>query len=723
MEHYTQIISKTIHSDFLQKDIILTILGNQLLKDDNYKNTQKTKEIFDELLKKNNYIAGFGLVNTDGNLIVTSSNIKNTSDINLKTNKVTRYDFDRALDSEVMVVGRTIFFKPLGEWIIPIRKAIRDANGDVIGVMTAGIRNKKNTHYLDSLNLSKEKSVIILKDYDNEQNMYPQYVRMQKMEDLEKLYNTPVSQDLTNIALAKIESKYGYNAEDLRTNNQTVSYRIKDRYGDEYIVGFTYNQSYKIWLLVRGKSSVLWDEFTYVLLVYTAIFILSILVIYILFKNIIASDKRREDELIYLAEHDVLTCLPNRTYLYKHINNWTSVNENQYHVLYLDLDNFKNINDKFGHIIGDKILVEVARRLSAYCNNGEMLIRQGGDEFIVLKNYLASSSLEDFLEKLILLISEVYYVENNEFRIGISVGVACYPEDALEIENLLSFADTAMYEAKKRKNSFCFFSESIRHRNVERTDIEQELRGAIQENELGMVYQPQVNIDGSLSGVEALVRWKNKNLGFVPPDKFIEVAEATGLMRELGIFIIRESLQQIKGIQKKMNIKFTLSVNLSVIQLIEADFLETLLSIIEEEKFDKSLLTLEITESLSIQDLGDVIPLLHAIRNEGIEISLDDFGTGYSSLSVLRDLPINELKIDKSFIDKIVYDDIEKALVESIISIGKNFEMKTVAEGVESMEQVEILKDIKCDIFQGYYYSKPLSLEDLTHYIDKHKKS
>ncbi len=195
------------------------------------------------------------------------------------------------------------------------------------------------------------------------------------------------------------------------------------------------------------------------------------------------------------------------------------------------------------------------------------------------------------------------------------------------------------------------------------------------------------------------------------------MAEQTGLMKELGEFILITSLRDIKSIQLQSGRSFNLSINISVVQLMESDFLENFLEIIENEKFDKLSLTLEITESLSIEDLGEVLPLLHAIREEGIKLSLDDFGTGYSSLSILRDLPINELKIDKSFIDNMLYDDSEKALVQTIINMGKTFKMKTLAEGVESLDQVEELKRVGCDIFQGYYYSKPLSKKQLIKFL------
>jgi len=718
LRHYTEMIKNSVSSTFSQKELILDILGNQLIENDNYKNIKKSKIILDNLLKKTKYIIGFGLVNLDGTLSVTSSNIKTHKNINLRKSKNSSITFNKVLHSNEMVIGRTVFFKPIGKWIIPIRKTIRDKQGNALAVMSAGIINERDTNYIDNLKLSKDYVVEVIQDFDIENKMYVQYSNNHKDKTM-FLYKTNVPAKTIRRVTNTIENKYHLSLDDLRKDTKTVSFDAINFFGEANLAGMAYDKKYSLWMLVQSDSSIIWKPFIKILSIYIILFILGMLLLYWLFTKLANADIRRKKELIYQAQHDMLTNLPNRIYMYENIHDWIEIHKSKYDVLYIDLDNFKNINDKFGHTVGDKILQEVAKRLESFFSSDEMLIRQGGDEFIVLKECLDESKVEENFLKLIAMISEVYYIDNKEFRIGMSVGISQYPHDAQNIEELLSLADTAMYEAKKVKNSYCFFSEKLRHISIMKTDIEQELRGAINKDELWMVYQPQINANGTIYGVEALVRWQNKKLGFVGPDKFISIAEESGLMRELGEFIIKRALQEINILKKDLDINFSLSVNISVIQLMESDFLENILKIIEDESFDKFALTLEVTESLSIEDLDEVLPILHAIREEGIEISLDDFGTGYSSLSVLKELPINELKIDKSFVDEILYDESEKVLVQSIINIGKNFGMKILAEGVESIEQIEVLKEAECDIFQGYYYSKPLNKDDLVKFLNK----
>ena len=721
VEHHTEIISRSVIADFLQEDIILGVVGEQLFKDENYKNEEKTKKILDKLLKQDPFLVSFGLADVDGNILVTSSNVKLKKHINFLENKKTAYSFKQSLKSDSMVISRTYYFDPIKEWIIPLRKAIRDDDGNVLGVVVAGVKNSKNDNYIDGLKLSKDNVVRIIKDFDDENNFYRLYNGGGHNISNEVLYNNPISNEVPALINKRIMQKYQYSFDELRTNGQTISIYMTDAFKTDKIAGIKYDKRYNLWISVEGDVSEVWNEFFNVLLVHISMLSLSFIVFFMLFKNIAMSEKRKKEELVFQAEHDILTGLPNRTYMYENIRKWKAIHREKYHVLYLDLDNFKNINDKFGHTVGDKILVEVANRLVEFFDEDDMLLRQGGDEFIVLRECKDEKYIETHIQKLITLISKIYYVDNKEFRIGMSVGISQYPRDATTIEELLSLADTAMYVAKKRKNSYCLFSENMRHNNVVKSDIEHELRGAIENDELWMAYQPQINADGTIYGVEALARWENKKLGFVGPDKFISVAEETGLIRELGDFIMKTSLREIKTIQSQLDTSFSLSINVSVVQLMEADFLENFLSVIEKEGFDRSSLTIEITESLSIESLDDVLPLLYEIQEHNIKISLDDFGTGYSSLSILRELPINELKIDKSFIDKMLYDESDKALVHSIINIGKNFNMKTLAEGVESKDQVRELKAAKCDIFQGYYYSKPLTKENLIEFLKKEK--
>jgi diguanylate cyclase (GGDEF)-like protein len=718
-QHYTELLSKSVNADFLQKDMVLGIIGKQLFKNNNYKDIQKSELILDDILKQNPYLVSFGLADVNGNIILANSKIKIKHKKNLLTDAVTSNDFKESLISENMIVAKTYYFKTIKEWIIPLRKSIRDENGNLLGVVIAGIKNTNKGHYLDTLELSKNITIEITKDFDSNKKVYRQYYSNHENIEYEELYNDHIPDKAIQSVNSELQKKYNYSFDKLRKNAKILTIEAINPLGKNMVFSITYNSRYHLWITVQVSKSEVMHEFYYNALVYLILFTIISLAFYVLFYNISTSEKRKNKELVFQAQHDTLTNLPNRTYMYTNIKEWKKTHMEKYYVLFLDLDNFKNINDKFGHTIGDKILVEVAQRLEKFFNIGDMLVRQGGDEFIVLKEGIEEKELELQVQEVIQIISKIYHVDNKEFRVGVSIGIAQYPVDASNIEELLSLSDTAMYEAKKRKNSYCLFSEKMRHNSVVKSDIEQELRGAIENNELWMAYQPQINSDGSLYGVEALIRWKNEKLGFVGPDKFIPVAEETGLMKELGEFIIYNSLKDIKSIKENLNLNFNLSINISVVQLMEADFLSNLLKAVEIENFTRTCLTLEITESLSIESLDDVLPLLDDIQEYGIQISLDDFGTGYSSLSILRDLPINELKIDKSFIDKILYDESEKALVQSIINIGKNFNMKTLAEGVESDEQIKVLKAAHCDIFQGYYYSKPLSKENLIEFLNK----
>jgi diguanylate cyclase (GGDEF)-like protein len=446
-------------------------------------------------------------------------------------------------------------------------------------------------------------------------------------------------------------------------------------------------------------------------------FFTSYAIIFWLYSIIVNSEQKKRDALLYQLEHDELTGLPNRSYLYSHIDQWMKDETTSFDMLFIDLDNFKNINDRFGHQYGDTILKDVAKRLRRYFKTIDVVIRQGGDEFIVLMHCEDEERKEQMLEGLIKEIAKPYTVEAMKFNIGASVGSAQFPKDATSLESLMSLADIAMYEAKKHKNSYVIFSSELHSSYIRKADIEHELRQAIERDELWMVYQPQLERDTKLHGVEALVRWENKKLGFVTPDQFIGVAEMVGLMPKLGHFIIEKSLKELKELQEKTGKTFRLSLNISVRQLMEVDFLKKFVAQIEMHKFDTSLITLEITESLFIEDLEYVLPLLKSIRDKGIEISLDDFGTGYSSLSMLRELPIDELKIDKKFVDEILNVKEDRAMVESIINLGHNLSIATVAEGTESKEQVAMLEKFGCDLFQGYYFSRPLKAEDLEKFI------
>ena len=386
------------------------------------------------------------------------------------------------------------------------------------------------------------------------------------------------------------------------------------------------------------------------------------------------------------------------------------------------MDHFKNINDSFGHQFGDILLVEFAKRISAMVRKESVVIRQGGDEFVILTYRTDEEDILTHSQSILNEISKPYHIKQFSFVVGASIGIAKYPEHGTSLDMLLRAADIAMYEAKKYKNSVRLFAPSMQSGYLNRVNVEQALHKALDKHEFYMVYQPQVDHEGTIYGVEALVRWNSAEMGLVPPDQFIPIAEAAGVMPRLGKFILSTTLKEMKSLQTELGLSLQTSINISIKQFMETHFLDYLIQKIEQENFNRISLCLEITESLFIEDIDYILPLLQKVHEMGLHISMDDFGTGYSSLSILRKLPIDELKIDKSFVDAILNDVTAEKMIQNIIAIGKNLEMYILAEGVERKEQEDLLKEYGCDRFQGYLYSKPLSYDALKEFLEQQEK-
>ncbi len=717
LETNLQLVASSISYKLAEQELLLSSIGRELLFGNR---SEKEKQLYlDEMLKKRPLLVGFALLNRDADFLVTSSNVKLPRNRNLIVNDSIAYYFNETLQSDEMVLGKTHFSTVINKWIIPTRLAIKDEDKEVLGVVAAGFLNENGNSFIDKLQLLDKYTLSIIKEKDQQDKFYRQYVSGFENLSEEFLYMHPLDKNFIKRVKEMLLKKYNIALDTVRQSEQLVSITTQNLLGSDQYVAMKYDKKYKIWIVLKQEKGFLFSELLRSSFIYLFIFVILFLLQFLLFRRLANAEFKNKQELLFQAEHDELTSLPNRKFMYKHIGAWRENNSEGFYTLYLDLDNFKNINDKFGHTVGDKILIEVANRLKDSLRKDDMLIRQGGDEFILFLTNNYDERVDELCRSLISKLSELYIIDTNEFRIGVSIGIAKYPDDSRSINELLSFADTAMYKAKIHRNYYSYFTEEMRHRDALKTDVEHELRGALEKGELYLVYQPQKNKNAQLCGVEALLRWENEKLGFVSADIFIEVAEQTGMIDEIGRYVLKKSFQEISALQKELGVSFTLSINISVVQLMEEGFLQELMEIIEMENFDRSSLVLEVTESLSISDLDTIVPLLQSVKKENIGISLDDFGTGYSSLAVLRKLPINELKIDKSFIDNIEYDQSERELVQSIIEIGKNFQMNTVAEGVENEEQLEILKTLGCDIIQGYYYSKPLKIEQLRQYLQK----
>ncbi|QUM75705.1 cache domain-containing protein [Moritella sp. 24] len=426
-----------------------------------------------------------------------------------------------------------------------------------------------------------------------------------------------------------------------------------------------------------------------------------------------------KEQLQHQALHDSLTQLPNRALLDIQIEkgiNLSKKKNKKLAVMFVDLDDFKKINDMYGHSIGDSLLATLGNIFHNILSPKDSVARFGGDEFIFCFPELDSQvDAEQKVENIQAIFKQNFIINGKSIHSSCSIGVAMYPDDGEKSEQLISKADIVLYKSKSsQKGNFLFFNESINTQVQRDLLLESELHSAVANNELNVLYQPQINVaTGQIYGVEALVRWHNAKLGHVSPVEFIQVAEDIGLINEIGRFVIERSLHDIVQFNHHSAIQLQLSINISPKQLMEPDFLNQLINITDDVDLDNSLITLEITENVLINDLAKVQPILQSIRRCGFKLSLDDFGTGYSSLSYLSNLPINEIKIDRSFIDKFLTNDQSESLVKTIIAIGQLSDLTVIAEGVETKEQYERLRHYRCDLVQGYYFDRPLALTDL----------
>ncbi len=431
----------------------------------------------------------------------------------------------------------------------------------------------------------------------------------------------------------------------------------------------------------------------------------------------ITQQKKLEEDIQHKAHYDALTSLPNRALLHEYFTKSIAIaqrNNEKLAVLFIDLDYFKSINDTFGHDIGDEVLKIISKRLSETTRDSDILARLGGDEFLIIYNNMNSpENVLLYATKLIKYLDEECLVNNQSFKLSASIGISIFPNDGVDQITLMKHADIAMYKAKELgRNNIQFF---ISEMGVKAND-EMMLRSGIglgmQDKEFFLVYQPQFDcFTSEMVGAEALVRWNSKSFGLVYPDKFISIAENTGMIISLGKWILEEACRQQIRWSKEFNMSIKVSVNVSIRQFQHTDFVKTVSDVINSTGIDPTKLELEITEGISMQNVDKSIQILNELKLLGVSIAMDDFGTGYSSLVYLKKFPIDKLKIDQAFVRDCIVDKDDRMLIKTIIAMSKGFGLKCVAEGVETREHKEFLEELSCDILQGYYFDKPLSVE------------
>jgi len=427
-----------------------------------------------------------------------------------------------------------------------------------------------------------------------------------------------------------------------------------------------------------------------------------------------------QSELAHLAKHDPLTGLPNRIFFYEKLQDAIMRGEMEgdaIAVLLVDLDNFKHVNDTLGHPAGDKLLVDVSKRLTAIVNKNYFLSRFGGDEFLVILEGCSDTFIVDaYAKEIIELISKPFYLEDQEIRIGSSIGITLFPDHGKEPDILIRDADIAMYHAKDEgRNTYRYFTEEMDQKISNRARLRNLLHGVIERDELEVYYQPQVNIEtGEISGIEALLRWNAEEGNSVGPEQFIPLLEEIGLISQVGRWVLRQACMHAIRLQNKGLKNFKMSVNASPRQFLHEGLVKDIEAILNETGLDAKCLEIEITENIFMQDLDLVRQSLFELKELGVSITLDDFGTGYSSLGYLKRFPINGVKIDKVFISDLLKNNDSRELVTAIIAMAKGLNMTTlVAEGVESDTQLKVLRRAGCTSYQGYLFSQALPYEHL----------
>ncbi len=429
--------------------------------------------------------------------------------------------------------------------------------------------------------------------------------------------------------------------------------------------------------------------------------------------------RAQKEILRYQAHHDALTGLPNRVLFFDRLEQ--GIEKAKRHkeglaLFFIDLDKFKQINDSLGHGVGDKVLKIVAKRLERVIRKEDTLARLSGDEFTLIMEELGHPENASLLaEKILQTLAEAIYIDEQILYVSGSIGISLYPQDAVDAQSLLKYADTAMYKAKEEgRNNYQFYSPKMTEYALNRMLMQTSLRQAIDNQEFVIHYQPQINtITNTLVGMEALVRWDHPTMGLLPPDEFIPLAEETGIIVEIDKWVMKTAMKQISKWYKKGLNPGVLGLNLSIKQLDKIDFLQTIETCIKANNFNSKWLELEITESQMMRKPEEVIIKLNQINNLGIGISIDDFGTGYSSLSLLKRLPINRLKIDRSFVKDIPEDEEDVAIIKAIIALAGSLKLDLIAEGVETSEQRDFLIDHGCINIQGHYYSHPMTKEEM----------
>ncbi len=722
-----ELFSHSMDTLLKAQEVFLNITSKQTIspKFPSDANKEEVLEALHSLLKVNHSIAALGIILPNGEVYAFTSLSNRKSDttehlINLKEFPSSSDSFIQALNSYDMVLGHTYYLDVLDDLIIPVRKAIRNQDGAVVAVITAGIRLHSSTPFEN--NTPSDNQVIGIVRNDYYWQYHSQFANVHDKQVANRLFHERMPQDYHQQFFQSLLDTQNLSFEQITSSDEIFTFDMNTDFESTQVLA-KYDRHFHHWYISYIEISKIRQIFIPYFKNYIFIFLLIHLVIFGLFYQIFRTQRASERALLKQVSQDALTGIPNRKYLRDSFTYWTK-EYSQFSFLYLDLDHFKKVNDNYGHEAGDQILIEMVRRINDLKGDDDTLVREAGDEFIIHTPNYKKSYTNELSQKIIDQLSLPFILGEHSITLGCSIGIAKYPEHGESLEEVISCADKTMYRAKKYHNTFLYYVYDADEKSDLGFLIEQKLHQAIHNDLFFLKYQPQLDAQKQLVSVEVLLRWNDSDLGFISPEHFIEVAEHSNTITSLSKYLFDKLCCEI--IQHPTVLKeMSLSINISTKHFMSDSFIHDITPLLEQCQRLSIHLTIEITESVFISDKNLAKERISQLKKLGIKLSLDDFGTGYSSLSMLKDLPIDEIKIDSSFITTIDKDEIARTMAENIIAIGKGLKKFTVAEGIENQEQWDILKLNGCSLFQGNFLSSPLSIEDLHNYILKHslKKS
>ncbi|WP_320170237.1 EAL domain-containing protein [Maridesulfovibrio sp.] len=689
-----------------------------IIKDPLFRFIYTNKPFFDLLdMDRDSDITG----KTDADILTGIASEKQLSEIASTDRKACTLAAGEHLSLEFELTipcGKTVILKSY-------KFPIRDKSGSLlgIGVLTADISQLKSreqelidTHH--ALTQEFKEQAEILRDA-NENLQFMRHVFKNTLDgiiitdkDGKALQINPAFTEITGYTLDEIR---GENPRFLKSNYHNAEF-YKEMWASLASKGFWEGELWN-----RRKSGEIYPQRLNISAIYDQ---KGNITHYVGVNNDISELKRKEEKIHFYSYHDALTNLPNRKLFSDRLRREIEKSAKtgvKIALLYMDLDDFKKVNDSLGYTVGDELLKQLAGRIKPMLGEQDSLARLGSDEFAVaLVGYKKINNIISFAQKIGEQLSSPFHIEGHEIFINASIGIATYPEDTTSPEQLVLHADTAMHQVKSSYlDNFRFYTSQMKTQAQHKIDMESAIRKGIVNGEFVPFYQAKVSTStGKVMGMEALARWVRPDGSIIPPSEFIPIAEELNLIHEVDTLIIRQAVKDMTVWEEAGYTDLVVSANVSAKELDTPAFAENIFAILEESHLPKEKLDLEITESLLMQDVEKNAGILDSLCSSGISCSIDDFGTGYSSLSYLKKLPISTLKIDRSFVNDIMTDKNDLAIVCAIISMAKHMGLKVVAEGVEDAEQVKLLKSQGCDLIQGFYYSKPLSKSEFLNFLN-----